>query len=328
MTNNDELRSRLGALAETVEPSDLTVDSVRARGRRRSRDRRILAIVGLSMLVVGTSIVVRVAGSDGDEPDVAIAADDLDAPDDGSADGALLDSTRPDESDAPTPTAGATSSLFAEASTIAISRDFGGGPDWVVPWGDGFLAMSNVYEPPPLPTADSELAGFFSAEILDALEAGGATTLEDAQIVLAEAGLLEEATEIVQDNPEVFESLFGGQGTTTFVSRISDNGTDWSDIDLSLPGDGFSFSNLQSDGTHLLIAQQTWSEENLTDLSVSFTTRSLHVDHGLHPDRRRCRTPRRSKNPDKPQRSHDRPRRMARGSAGVELVRPLLCAAR
>ena len=86
---------------------------------------------------------------------------------------------------------------------------FGGGGDWLVPWRDGFLRFGLVFAPQPLPEFDGRFTDLFPPEVVETLEAAGATTIDEATDVLLEAGLYDQVVEIVTANPGVAGWLFG-----------------------------------------------------------------------------------------------------------------------
>ena len=83
-----------------------------------------------------------------------------------------------------------------------------GWTDWLVPWRGGFLAATTeVIQPRPEPLSE-ELQSRFPQEVNDLFPDGLPPTLNEAQQILAEAGLLDEVTEIVSNDPELYDALY------------------------------------------------------------------------------------------------------------------------
>ena len=71
MTHDDELRSRIGRLAETHEVAPLTADEVIARQSAFAGRQRLLAVAAVLVLVLGVAGVIALVT--GDDPDVDVA---------------------------------------------------------------------------------------------------------------------------------------------------------------------------------------------------------------------------------------------------------------
>ncbi len=288
MMSDDELRSELSGLADNAEIATVSLESVQARGRRRTLYQRGGMVLAAFALVVGGTIAVTSVGDDGDDLDVA--GDDTDAvatddADDGSGEATEAreespTTTVPDDDAATTEAAD-----FAEAADIAFGGDYWGGPNRIVPWGDGFLAFGERFiEAEPNEMAfdgTSPIAEYFSQEILDTIEASGATTMQEASDVLSEAGLLEEATQVVMDNPEVMEwySANAGGGTYEPFVEYSDDGLTWEPVeDFTWPGGQQWTPQFASNGTHLaaVVYNVEWDAETnrqiASDMTVHITT--------------------------------------------------------
>ncbi|MEO0494401.1 MAG: hypothetical protein AAF081_13415 [Actinomycetota bacterium] len=271
--NDDELRSRMSGLADTTAIDTVTLEQVEARSRRRTLQQRGLTVLAAFALVVGGTIGVVALGNTGDDLDVA--ADDADATDTDStestdgAEGEDETSDGPDETDAEV-----TQELDADATAttlgpdaVTVARDdaaffegeYYGGPNRVVAWNGGFLAFGERFvpaEPVELTFDGSDpISDYFPPEILDTLSEAGVSTIDEAMAVLEEAGLMQQATDIVTQNPEVLEwynSVFSGGRSESFV-EFSEDGETWTEVgDFAWPG-GLSYApQVASNGTQLV----------------------------------------------------------------------------
>ncbi len=253
---DDELKSHPSGQSEAIGVEPAPITDVERMGRRHGRRRRALGVVGAMALVVGAAVGARpLFRDDGTVLDVAA--------DVAAASGSITTTTTT------AATAPADSGVLVERTDVESSSDqvrsdstFGygyGGGEWIVPWGDGFLMLGTVWEPAPLPGPGSPYAESFPPEIIDAVRAAGATTLDEAMAALADAGLLEQATDLVISDPalaDLYASLQSG-GTSSFVAQTSPDGLHWSDIPgFALPMAGAQIDRVVSDGTHLVIAQR------------------------------------------------------------------------
>ncbi|MEL0284610.1 MAG: hypothetical protein VW964_08575, partial [Ilumatobacter sp.] len=280
--NDDELRSRMAGLADTTAIDTVTLEQVEARSRRRTLRQRSATVLAAFALVVGGAIGVVSLGDGGDDLDVA--ADDTEAAvsdDAGIGDG---DTNGGEGADETAETAEARRESDDAAPTTAVGRFFDGefssGPDRLLPWNGGFLAFGERFVPadPVELTFDGShpISAYFPPEILDTLAEAGVTTIDEAMAVLEEAGLMQQATDIVTQNPEVLEwynGVFSG-GSYESYAEFSEDGENWSPVDgFSWPG-GLEYApQLGSNGSHLVavVNDVTWDEESgrSTDQSIT-----------------------------------------------------------
>ena len=244
MALDDELRRHLHDKADTIDLGAAPITDVRKRSRQRGRRQQAGFVCATLALLAGGAFGLRALAGDGDRLDLATEAATTQTEDDGGVgDG--------DGSD---------DSLATPATTIAGTGDYGvtgtvsaydyGGPQWVVPWGDGFISFGMIYDPQPISEFSEELAALFPAEIREAVQAAGATNIEEGMEALSEAGLLDQATEIVLDNPDVYDSIYGVPVPPRFEAQTSSDGLEWTDLDgFSLPAGGESISQVASDGS-------------------------------------------------------------------------------
>jgi len=251
MPIDDELSEFLDAKAASIDVEPIDLAGVKQRGRRRNRRNRMVGVGAAFVLVIGASVGVRAITADDSGTDVAVGV---------AANVPSSDSAPPPEPTVvlPTSTLGP-DQLYGEStsSSVAVPGVNAGNP-MVVPWGEGFLSWSTIRESPTLDILDPSVADKFPPEIIAAVRDAGATTLEESVDALRAAGLLELATQIVTDDPDLLE-LYGQattQGTTRFVAQTSNDGIAWQEIDTSVwPAVSPNAHEVVSDGSHLLIAE-------------------------------------------------------------------------
>jgi|GEM_PF-2715489 len=292
MSHDDELRSKISAMAETVDVEEISLDGVQRRGRRRTLQARMLAVSAVFVLVVGAAVTARSLAGDNGTVDVAsdIATVESDASNgDAGGESAPAESTAAESVDATQASDDSSGSFSRLDSASDSAYAYDGGPNQILPWGTGFVALGQVSDPPPPLVLDGEFSDRFPAEITEAVAAAGATTVEEASAALEEAGLLELATQIVTDDPELLDWYMTQlQGTSRFVAQVSDDGVSWTELsDFALPGDQQWANYLQSDGSHLVVANQLYDEElgrsgpptiSITTDLVNWTTIEVPVD--------------------------------------------------
>ncbi|MEM9466604.1 MAG: hypothetical protein AAGA90_14625 [Actinomycetota bacterium] len=271
--SDDELRSELNHLADRVEVSPVTLDQVQARGRRRTRYQRGAVLVAAFALVVGGTVAVTSITGDGDgEGDVATEETDADVTNadgatgddtDGGADGADAEEADRAELETATTTTIPIESLLADGGIDAFS-EFSDGPPQVVAWGEGFLSFGSrwIETDSDLLASEfgtTEVADAFSQEVIDAIESAGDVSLESEEVeaALEAAGVIDEASQVVFDDPEVMEwfmdNVSGGRTETT--ASFSTDGVDWTPLeDFAWPGGGGWVPQLASNGRHLVAA--------------------------------------------------------------------------
>ncbi|MEM7142751.1 MAG: hypothetical protein AAF548_17140 [Actinomycetota bacterium] len=271
MNRDDELRSRIGDLADARDIAPLSVDDVIARRSAGHNRRRLLAVAAAVLMLAGIAGVIAVLGDDDEMPDVAAEAEIDDASPTSApvGDDPVSTTTLP----LSTTTVGPFIGGDVGSTSIGVS-----GAEWVVPWGDGFLSVGRVFEPSDASWEDlvPNIREIFPQEIADAVDASGETTAEGQMGVLEDAGLLESATEIFMANPEVmaaYDEIQSG-GSYRSLAQISEDGITWTELpDFSLPGDNVRVRHVRSDGERLVVMTQTWTEEaSSAEVAVSVTT--------------------------------------------------------
>ena len=262
----------------TTEP-DLPIEDPAPRTMTRTRVG--IAIGAAVMLVAGAVAVVVLDGSD--EPDTIATAEVTvaDTVDDGSEPTPVA--TAAETPAAETPATGVTgvqvTVLDRSAVPGTVAGD-GGSPEyaeWVVPWRDGFLAASTVFQPQPLPAElPEEVIALFPQEVIDLFGGELPPTIDEATQMLSEAGLLDEVTDVLSNNPEASDAIYGVAVTEppTVEARFTTDGIEWEPIDLTLPADAGYLTNVATVDDRLVVAFQPRSADGFTNETGSFTVAS------------------------------------------------------
>lgn len=276
MTENRDDRENSEADLEFVEPQ---------APERAGRSRMWWMAAGGVVLALVVVVIVLVARS-GDGDDLADPAggdgpETVSGPDDDDADTTPAPQT--DETDGstgaePGPADGGGDDVtgiagFGDEAGLSIAR--GGGGDWLVPWGDGYLSFGFVYSGQPMPAFDGSFQEFFPQEVVDLVLSSGVTTIEEATDLLVDAGLYETVVEIVMANPDLQEQIFSVPAPPpTFEVHRSADGLEWE------PAAGIEFPfvdihHVLSDGTRLVVAGVVGADYELGDpgtMQVAITT--------------------------------------------------------
>jgi hypothetical protein len=285
MSHDDELRNRVGRLADAAEIPELTFEDIEHRGQRRVNRQRILAVAAAFMLVVGAVGAVKLLDENGSkELDVAGDADvdtETSKADDSAGDTADAEATAVD----PTATR-AVAQGEADFAYGSYAGDDYAGPNWILPWQGGFVSLSQVFEPSDATLRDlvPDIEERLGADVL-AYFAEVGLSVDDLGRDLEERlyssyepdddfGFVEEALWSDPVVSEALQQVLQG-GTLRPEASVSPDGEDWTVVKgFALPGDDRYFSYVKSDGGRLLVANQTWDEstgEN-GDVTVSHTT--------------------------------------------------------
>lgn len=305
MTHDDELRRRMNRLADDVDLGTVTLESVEARGRRRTRRQRGVAVVAALTLVVGAAFTLQtltdrqadtdVAGPGTDQADTSTADA---ATGDGSTErGADGDETSALEAAYPTvpPAAEATYPTTAPLGGFDYATDdaYYGDGGQVVAWKDGFLTWGQRFTPSDVSFFDiiPDLSDRLPAEVMDALAAAGyddtlPSTIDEFFGTLEQAGLAGLAEEAVFGDPELaaaFEQASMGGTYTPFV-EVSADGVNWTPVDIPFLAGETGWPQVSSNGDALVVAIQSdgWDHETSqpADQTVTIhTTTDLETWH-------------------------------------------------
>ena len=220
----------LAAAADTIDAGDPTAMLATVHSTVNRRRRRRSAIVGIAAagVLVGSGVVVAnlVGGDEGDdlivsapvtEPATTEAEDDdADTPPDTVADTADDAPAEADLADAievptgePIPvrvvpamvTDVVDSGLTVEAANVGQTR--------LLEWQGGILSIQTTFEPQPLPPEfPPEIADQFPPEVVELFPDGLPPTINEAIQVLQEADLLDEVSQIISDNRDVYDAVY------------------------------------------------------------------------------------------------------------------------
>lgn len=259
-TPHDRISSGLRESAETIDVGDpdARLVDIRQRAKQRTNRRRgaVGALCAVALVGVG-AVVVNDADDDGDiirsaDVDDASTVED----DDRAVDPAPATTTT--TTVAPPVAATVTESASADSAVID-GLEYVGGPQWLVPWRDGFLAGTATYVAPPLPDPlPDAFAAVLTPEMIEFLESNRPMSVDEAFERMHEAGFADEMEAVFSENSEAIESIYGEPSPPTFDFEFSTDGTDWEPIDLALPDGVFDLSQLTSVGDRLVIVSQTY----------------------------------------------------------------------
>ena len=240
-----ELRQRLDEVASVVDAGDLEVarDDISVRvGRRRTR-RRVGAAIGAVAVVAAVTTAVLTVG--GDDPDTLVSTADTEVPTSILDDNA--DNPEPTLPTAP-PTAGQAVDVVDGVARVGSPAGTNGAPEygeWMLPWEDGFLVGSMSFPPQPLPDElPEEVIALFPQEVIDVFGGDLPDTISEATQRLSDAGLLDVVGEIIANNPEAYDAIYGNQPdvTPTLDVRFTTDGETWEPRAMVLPAGATYFS--------------------------------------------------------------------------------------
>ncbi len=272
----DAIAVELGAAAAGVEVGDASTMLTAVRSTATRRRRRRNTVVGLAAagtLVVSGAIVANlVGGSDGD--DLIVSAPATEAP---TSEAAEPDDEPDDETDtlpatvvtdAPgdiTPVAaGDPVPVRLVPAQLGDVVDPGLTIDATVPgqsrllrWQDGFLSIRTTYEPQPLPTElPPEIVDLFPPEVTELFPDGLPATIAEATQILQDAGLLDEVTDVISANQEVYDAIYSEQGDVDTSVRFSTDGIEWTDTDAEFPVPDNLWSEVRTTADRVVIVVQ------------------------------------------------------------------------
>lgn len=289
MTHDDELRQRMNRLADETEVSPVTLESVEARGRRRTQRQRIVAVAAAFLFVAGAAFGLNaltgqqgdtdVASPVGDDAEASTSDADDTADDDAAADDAARDTTLSTTTTMPV------GDEMAETATAEYDHAYDSayyGPNQVVPWKGGFLAWGQRFVPSEVTMADlvPDIGDRFPPEIVEALRAAGIGegdpyTIDEAMQIIEAAGLMEVAEETVLADPELLDAFneVSAGGTHVPFVELSTDGVTWEPVEIGLLLGENGWPQLASNGDALIVAVQnnTWDPETGRTIDQSLT---------------------------------------------------------
>ena len=258
---------------------DLPVDA--SRPGTLTRTRVGLAIGAAVALVAGAVAVVMLAGDD--EPDT-IATAEVTVAD--TVDSAPA-STAPEVTVAENPAAETSNDatgvqvnvLDGSAVPGAVAGDGGAleYAEWIVPWGDGFLAGSTVFPPQPLPAElPDDVVALFPQEVTDLFGGELPATIDEATQMLSEAGLLDEVADVLSNHPEASEAIYGIPVTEppTVEARFTTDGSTWEPVELTLPAGTTYLQNVAAVDDRLVVAFEPTDARGIPGTTGTFTVAS------------------------------------------------------
>jgi hypothetical protein len=260
MTEPDLLRRALHGAADSIAAgdTDAALVGVGATARRRTRRTRVAGgLAALGVVVAGAVVLSTVDDEPGTlvstpptevEPTPAPSTVESSAP------------TVPSTTAEPSVTRPVGPAELVDRPLIAGAAngedgapDFGG---WVAPWRDGFLVGSGVSQAVALPTDwPEDIVALFPSNVVELFQPDAPATVDEAVEALAAAGLLEEVSAIVRDNPEARAFIYGEPVDEPPVAdaRFTVDGTAWEPVEMTLPTGVAEIEAVASVGGDLVI---------------------------------------------------------------------------
>jgi len=203
---------------------------------------RIQRTGGVAALLVAAVLATSACGSSAEDPDsLAVPADTAPA-------STVSDVPATVVQDEPTTTVVADDATSTASTGIEMPSPFGAAPEdpdfvpvqWLVPWGDGFLAMGVRTSPTALPEQlPPEVAELFPPEVVELFPDGLPPTQQEAIEILEDADLFEVVMDVLDEHPEAFNALTAvAPPDFETVATWSMDGEDWTSLDIT-PPDGF-----------------------------------------------------------------------------------------
>ena len=310
--------AEIASAAEVVDVGDPSAMLVAVRSvsdRRRRRRNVFVGVAAAGMLVASGVVVARlVDGGSGDDlivsaPDTAVPVSEPADSVPTSADASTADETvSTDPSPAPvtdsveSADSGTESTEVVELPAVdplpvrlipSSAEDLGDsvaadsfGENLLFPWKGGFLAIGTTFEPQPLPPElPQEIIDAFPPEVVEFFPDGLPATIEEATQQLQEAGLLDEVSDIIVNNPEVSDAIYSQRVEPQRSVRVSADGVDWTEVEASFPdganeglynaastGERFAFATMIYDDQLPDGAGGTYAEPTVSAVEVHSTT--------------------------------------------------------
>lgn len=245
----------LAAAADAIDAGDPTAMLTTVHTTVNRRRRRRSAIVGIAAagVLVGSGVVVAnlVGGDEGDDLIVSApvtetpsteAGDDAvdDPPPDTVADVAPAEADGADAIEVPggepvpvrvvpaTITDVVDNGLTVDAANVGQTR--------LLEWQGGFLSIQTTFEPQPLPSElPPEIADQFPPEVVELFPDGLPPTIDEAIQVLQDADLLDEVSQIISDNRDVYDAVYAEEAAVDTTVRFSEDGAEWDDLAAEFP---------------------------------------------------------------------------------------------
>ena len=245
-----QMRRRLDHVAAAVDVGEL--ETARAAvadrvGRRRTRKRVGAALGAVAAITLATAGVLTIGG---DDPDTLVTSDDVEVP---ATDAESTESTL----ELAPPTGRQPVELIDGAARVVSSAGTDGAPEygeWMVPWEDGFLVGSLSFPPQPLPDElPEEVLALFPPEVIEVFGGDLPATISEATERLSDAGLLDVVSQIIQDNPEAYDAIYGAPSNTapTLDVRFTVDGVTWEPREMVLPAGADYLSNVTAAGDRI-----------------------------------------------------------------------------
>jgi hypothetical protein len=210
---------------------------------------------GAIAIAAAMSLLLAACGEDADD-----ASGDTTAPTDVAVEDTA---TSPDDAasevDEPSPTVSApVSGTRAEVGPIAV-----GGPavvldeesdqHWLLPWRDGFLSFRVEFGPQASPELPEELAALLPQEVWDLFPDGLPPTLEEAQQIVSDAGLLDVVLDAMNESEELSAAIRSGETPVEVAADFTTDGVIWESLPIELSVDPAAIQQVVSTGDEIAL---------------------------------------------------------------------------
>jgi len=274
------VRDEIVAAADTIDVGDATTMLATVHstvGRRRRRRNAIVGVAAAGVLIASGVVVANLVGGD-DGDDLIVSAPATEAPttepdvDDGEEAPSVTsvdDTGEVHGSDGVEVTAGDSvpvrvvpasaedivdSGLTVEAANV--------GQTHLLAWQDGFLSIRTTFEPQPLPAElPPEIAEQFPPEVVDLFPDGLPPTIDEAIQVLQEADLLDEVSQVLADNQDIYDAVYAEEAVVDTTVRFSTDGREWSDITADFPVADNYWSHVSTTTDRMVIGVESYDDE-------------------------------------------------------------------
>ena len=301
---DDRIRNGLSAAADRIDTGAPMEElaGVRHSVRRRRRRRTVAAVFGAGALIAGGAVAVVSLDRSDDEAIRSASPPTTTAPPTTVAEAATASEADAPAESVPEEQPGPAESTPADSSTVDGSS--GSEPEVVptdpasttlpagsfigslVPWQDGFIALSPGRTIQQLPEAfPEEITALFPPEVVELFADGLPATIDEATAMLNEAGLLDEVTEVLSNHPEASDAIYSApveQQPPTALFSV--DGEEWSPIEVTPPDSPLGVEQLSAAGDRLISSSfgggpfaSTLAVSSTTDL-VNWTTQPIAPD--------------------------------------------------
>ena len=260
---NESIGDGIASVAGGIDVGDADAMLTTVRGVATARRRRRSAVLGVAAagtLAVSGVMLANVVSDNGSDdvfrsaesvPQSTEATDDADVAPPSTPQ--VVPEIVPGATGEPIPVQVVPANSTSTSDPAYVSNLSYGNAPQLLAWQDGFLAIRRDSQPQPLPAElPQEIIDQFPPEVVELFPDGLPATIDEAMAQLDEAGLLDEVTEIVTANADVFDAIYSVPTEVTVSVRFSTDGVEWSDVDASFPDEFSQSYSVYSTGDRLV----------------------------------------------------------------------------